>query len=146
GNLVLSLTTVEVSRTHAFDTDRRRIYGVIGRDVIADSLVFGFDRDRGIAWLQTQEAFHPPTGAHTLDYFKGTRSYGALPVRRLVQASVNGETYDLHLDLGDVPSQLRQQHWSDAKLRPVGWNMMLVDEVGSRRLITTDAIADQVKV
>lgn len=63
GDLTVSLLLVAEAEAHAFDTDGRRIYGILGRDVIADSLVFGFDRDRSIAWLQTQEAFHAPENA-----------------------------------------------------------------------------------
>jgi hypothetical protein len=46
----------------------RPIMGVLGRNIIADSLVFGFDRDRGVAWLQVASTFTPPPGAKRIDY------------------------------------------------------------------------------
>ncbi|MDB4958610.1 MAG: hypothetical protein JWO36_6179 [Myxococcales bacterium] len=144
GDLRVSLDTVRVSEEHAFDTARRRIHGILGRDVIADSLVFGFDRERGVAWLQTQEAFHAPAGAQVLSYFKGTRGHADLVTRRLVTADVDGQSYDLHLDLGDTPSQLRHEHWAAAKLQPLEWNATLVDEVGSHRAVSQDGIAERV--
>jgi len=146
GDLTVHLDTVRVSSTHAFDTERRRIFGVLGRDVIADSLVFGFDRERGIAWLKTQEAFQPSEGAQVIDYYTRTRQRMGLVPRRLVAANIDGTTYDLHLDLGDVTSQLRPEHWNQAKLRSIPWNMTLVDEVGTHRHVSSDGMADRVSV
>jgi hypothetical protein len=41
---------------------------VLGRDAIADSLVFGFDRDQGLAMLTTVKAFTAPPGATAVRY------------------------------------------------------------------------------
>src|ERR1700744_6542529 len=51
-----------IVKTDTYDVDGRRVDGVIGRDVIADSLVWGFDRDQGIATLMTHETWkkQPP--------------------------------------------------------------------------------------
>jgi hypothetical protein len=49
------------------------IHGVLGRSVIEDSLVFGFDRDRGLAFLTTQEGFSAPPNASTIGYRLFTR-------------------------------------------------------------------------
>ena len=46
-----------------YDTEQRHINGILGRDVIADSLVFGFDRDQGVAMLSTSAAFTAPPDA-----------------------------------------------------------------------------------
>ena len=51
-----------------YDTEGRHISGILGRDVIADSLVFGFDRDQGIATLSTSGAFTPPPDAIAIGY------------------------------------------------------------------------------
>ncbi|HUJ60292.1 MAG TPA: hypothetical protein VLX92_17415 [Kofleriaceae bacterium] len=67
GELALDQLRVAVAEPHAFDADGRRLYGVIGRDVLDPSLVFGFDRDLGVAYLATGRAFRPPRGARTLD-------------------------------------------------------------------------------
>ena len=51
-----------------YDTEGRHLSGILGRDVIADSLVFGFDRDQGVATLSTTRAFTPPPGAIAIRY------------------------------------------------------------------------------
>ena len=144
GDLSLSQRNVVVGANGSFNSKRRRIYGVIGRDIIVDSLVFGFDRERGIAWLETEQAFKPPSGAQVIDYFKGPRRRSDLVVRRLVSANVDGKSYDLHLDLGDVASQLRPEHWSETKLHTVPLAMTVIDEIGTHRDVTNAGIADRV--
>ena len=134
GDLTISSAKVEVSDHEGdFDAGGQRIYGVLGKDVIADSLLFGFDRDRGIAWLETHDKFHPPTGATELPYHKGTNRRADLVIRRLVTARVGGRDFELHLDLGDVPSQLFPKHWQRASLATQPWHQVLVDETGTRR-------------
>jgi len=51
-----------------YDTEGRHLSGILGRDVIADSLVFGFDRDQGIATLSTTQVFTPPPDAIAIAY------------------------------------------------------------------------------
>jgi TonB family protein len=51
-----------------YDTEGRHISGILGRDLIADSLVFGFDRDQGVATLSTTKAFTPPPDAIAISY------------------------------------------------------------------------------
>lgn len=144
GDLSISQRTVLVDQHRSFAGDGREIFGVLGRDIIADSLVFGFDRDRGIAWLQTQDTFKPPTDAAVLEYFKGTRSRADLVTRRLVSAQIDGHAYDLHLDLGAAPSQLAQQHWADARLEVAPTARTLIDEFGGRREVTVAGTAAHV--
>ncbi len=144
GDLTVSLLAVAEAEGHAFDTDGRRIYGILGRDVIADSLVFGFDRDKGIAWLQTQEAFHAPAGAQTLDY-RQVRDEPINDPRRLLATNVNGHPVDLHLDLGEAVSQLYPNKWAAAELQPLGWHLVLVDGIGHKRDVDQLGIAQQVK-
>lgn len=145
GDLTISLLLVAEAEAHAFDTDGRRIYGILGRDVIADSLVFGFDRDRGIAWLQTQEAFHAPAGAQVLG-FHTVRDEPVFEPRRLVTAKVDGHDVDLHLDLGEAVSQLYPKKWAETKLQPVDWHLILADETGTKRDVDKLGIAQQVTV
>lgn len=145
GDLTISLLLVAEAEAHAFDTDGRRIYGILGRDVIADSLVFGFDRDRGIAWLQTQEAFHAPANAQVLSY-KQTRDEPVFEPRRLVSANVDGHDVDLHLDLGEAVSQLYPNKWGDTKLSPTDWHLVLADQTGHRREVDKLGLAQQVAV
>jgi hypothetical protein len=56
-------------KQHTFDVGGRRIYGVIGREVFTSGLVFGFDRDRGIAWLATPRHAQLPANARVLEYW-----------------------------------------------------------------------------
>jgi hypothetical protein len=145
GDLTISLLRVAEAEAHAFDTDGRRVYGILGRDVIADSLVFGFDRDRGIAWLQTQEAFHEPANARVLD-FQQVRDEPVFQPRRLVAANVDGHDFDLHLDFGEAVSQLYPNKWGDAKLAPLDWHLVLADQTGTKRDVDKVGIAQQVTV
>lgn len=144
GDLAITERQFGVSLDHTFDADGRRIFGILGRDIIEDSLVFGFDRDRGIGWLSTQEAFHPPADAQVIGYFKGTKYAGITPVRRLVKVDVNGKRYDLHLDLGETPNQLRGPHWAEAQLVPRPLRETLIDEVGTHREIKAGGVAARV--
>src|SRR5262245_8149128 len=63
GTLTVSARQVMMVPSDFYNTEGRRVNGVIGRDVLADTLVFGFDREQGIATLSTLEAFKPPPDA-----------------------------------------------------------------------------------
>ncbi|HEU4730363.1 MAG TPA: pepsin/retropepsin-like aspartic protease family protein [Kofleriaceae bacterium] len=68
GNLTVAHRQVMMVPADFYNTEGRRVNGVIGRDILADSLVFGFDRDQGIATLTTVKTFTPPPGAITIKY------------------------------------------------------------------------------
>jgi hypothetical protein len=68
GDLAIGNRQVMLVPSDFYNTDGRRVNGVLGRDVIGDSLVFGFDRDQGIASLSTTKAFAPPPGATAIPY------------------------------------------------------------------------------
>ncbi|HEY1551192.1 MAG TPA: aspartyl protease family protein [Kofleriaceae bacterium] len=68
GNLYVEVRRAVVVPHETLSASGRPIMGVLGRNVIADSLVFGFDRDRGVAWLQVASTFTPPAGATRIDY------------------------------------------------------------------------------
>ncbi len=68
GNLYVEVRRALVVPHETLSISGRQIMGVLGRNVIADSLVFGFDRDRGVAWLQAESTFTPPAGSTRLDY------------------------------------------------------------------------------
>ncbi len=142
GDLEISLLYAVTWGRNMFDADGRRIYGVIGRDVIADSLVFGVDRERGIAWLSTQEAFKAPTGARELDYHKGVERVSV--VNDLVKTTINGKTYDLAVDLGRTQSSLRPGHWAEAGLEPQPASFTMIDQVGAHRDVDTVGLAPHV--
>jgi hypothetical protein len=99
----------------------RDIRGVLGRKFIADSLVFGFDRDRGIAWLQTVAAFRPEPGATRVGFdlvrAADNNRFGADGVDRTAsdnrtpevttQATVDGKSLRLDVTFGAIASRLR---------------------------------------
>ena len=148
GSLNVSLVRVAmVNRTNVFDEDGRRIHGVLGKDFIADSLVFGFDRDRGVAWLQTQQAFKPPPGATVLATTKVSSQGTKILYRPIVEGVlVGGVAMDLHADFSMVPSQLAAEKWAAAHVQPEDWDMFLIDNAGVARHETQLAVAQNVAV
>jgi hypothetical protein len=152
GTLTVSKHNFWVQPIGTFDIAGRHIRGVIGHDIIADSLIFGFDRDKGTAFLATHKGFVPPAGAAVSGYRILTShlagpNISMQPVgRRLVDASVNGKSLQMHLDLGAVPSTLREASWGAAKLTKVPLKQELVDEIGSRRAVDHGGLADTVQL
>jgi hypothetical protein len=140
GDLTISLVDIAVVSGHAFDANGRRIHGVLGRNVIADSLVLGYDRDRGIAWLKTQEVFHPPATARVVEYEDSghalTRGRKWDVPRRIISSTVDGVDVGLHADFGRATSQLDPEFWTRAKLQPHGADLTIVDENGSSRTVS----------
>jgi len=140
------------------------IHGVLGREIIADSLVFGFDRDRGVAYLMTQESFKPPPDAVTMSYELMTRQINdtgnALPgapvmddfqhavptPRRLVTTTIGDAKVSLHVNFQSLPSALRESLWAKAGLQPAAQQLVLVDEAGSKHTKDKLAIAPHVAV
>jgi hypothetical protein len=143
GDLSVSLLLVAETPEHSFDDDGRRIYGVLGHDVIADSLVFGFARDKGIAWLQTQDVFQPPAGAREIEYNK-LRDEPVADPRKLVTTAINGHELALHLSLGDTTSQLYPRAWAAAGLTPVDRSAMFTDDTGQHRAVEHLGVAAHV--
>jgi hypothetical protein len=68
GDLAIESRTVIAVPKDFFNLDARRVHGMLGRDVIADRLVFGFDRDQGIVTLSVPTVFTPPAGAASITY------------------------------------------------------------------------------
>lgn len=140
----------QIVPANTFDADGRRIYGVIGRDIIADSLVFSFDRDQGVVILQTVKAAKAPPNAIAVGYSllrSRIENAEVLPLsRRLVNAKIDGQTFALHVDLGATPSQLRTRSWDKAKLVPSDLQIVLVDEVGMPREVKKQGIAQTVEL
>ena len=105
-----------------YDRDGRRIHGVIGRDIIADSLVFGFDRDKGVVTLETEKAFQPPAGAVAIRYqqlnSKIENAESVPPPRRIIAAVIGGKKLAMHVQLGRVTNELRLADWAGAAVAP----------------------------
>jgi len=68
GSVIVESRTVLVVHGGAFDTGARRISGVLGRDIIDDTLLFGFDRDRGVGFLYERKGWQPPPGAQAIPF------------------------------------------------------------------------------
>jgi hypothetical protein len=121
GTLHVDSLSFVARKQHTFDVGGRRIYGVIGREVFTNGLVFGFDRDRGIAWLATPRHAQLPANARVLEYW--TR-HGA----PMVTGSIDGREREFHIDLGRFVNQLRTDDWDG-----------LAVSSGERRIVLADA-------
>jgi hypothetical protein len=134
GDLTINPLEVAVSTVDGkLDTDNRRIFGVIGADVLTDELVFGFDRGSGIAWLSRFDA---------LDNVRATR----IDMRRVaghwrVAATVGGRPVDLEVQLGEATSQLGRALWGSAGVDSTVAIGTVVDRTGARRSITERGVA-----
>lgn len=137
GTLIVERLDAMIASTGTFDTDGRRVHGVLGRDVLGDGLVLGIDRDAGVGHLVTRAAWTPPAGAVPLAYtlVPAVPAAGVVaPVpRRVVAAEVGGQEVALHVDLGAALSQLREARWAPAALPVAEATVHLVDETGTTR-------------
>jgi hypothetical protein len=148
GTLTLERLTGEVVADHVYDSDGRTIDGLIGRDVILDSLGFAFDRDRGTITLLTPKTEARATEAFTAPPIK----YTVLPAhpgaeivaRKVVTATIDGTPELVHLDFGATMSQLRDRDWDKAKLASSEIKGHVIDEVGTPRLVERAGVAANV--
>ena len=134
GSLIIERRRAIVVKANTFDSAGRRIHGVLGADVLAEGVVFGFDRDQGIATLIDAASFKAPSGAIAIPYQVVAKNVPAV-ARRVVKATIHDEALDLHLDLGATASQLREPEWSRVKLATRDIAGVVVDEVGMPRRI-----------
>lgn len=150
GELVVTQKQMMVTGKGSFDQNGRRIHGVIGRDILADSLVFGFDREHGLGYLTTVSAFKAPPGATKLPWEQlNSRIQNAEVVpmpRRLVTAKIGDASVHMHLDLGAPTSELRESAWAKAKLEGKPAKGATIDEAGTAHRKDSVAIAPSVTV
>lgn len=147
GTLTVRQKSFWVMGVGAFNHAGRQIRGVIGRDILADSLVFGFDRKLGMMYLATQKGFTAPEVGAVVGYrLEKTRIATGLAAvsRRLTPATINGKEFTVHIDLGAVDSQLREKQWSAAGLTEVPLERTLVDEAGTHRQTKRAGLAQSV--
>jgi aspartyl protease len=71
GTLAIDQRQVMLVPASFYNTEGRRVNGVLGRDVIGSALVFGFDRDQGLVTLSTPRTFTPPPDAIAVKYTLG---------------------------------------------------------------------------
>jgi hypothetical protein len=145
GTLTIKNKPAQIVPANVFDIEGRRVHGVIGRDILAESIVFAFDRDKGEIHLQTKSSFRPPAGDQRTAYSSlESRIPNAhvrpLP-RKLVDATINGTPFRMHLDFGATASQLRSRSWAKATLVESALVGSVVDEVGSLRKVDKQGLA-----
>lgn len=150
GSLTVKNKPAQIVPARAFDIEGRRIHGVIGRDILADSLVFAFDRDRGEVLLTTKSSFKPEPTWRRIDYARLSSQVQNAQVvpqaRKLVDAFINDVPFKLHLDFGATASQLRMRSWTKAKLTESPLTGAVVDEVATPRKVTKQGVAASVSL
>jgi len=144
GTLTLPRQYFYIMKAGTLQVAGREVHGVIGRDVLADSLTFGFDRERGVAWVTTQAGFTPPPGAIALGY--SDLSQPSSVSRRMVTAAIGAMTAHVHLDLGAATSQLRPALWPRAGLDRIAATFEIRDEAGTIHHLDGGGVARIVSV
>ena len=147
GTLTVKNRNVTVMKVGSFGAGGRQLRGMLGKDVIADSLVFGYDRERGVAYLSTTKAFTPPAAASSFGYDTVSNRLAVEvqpPGRRVAKIQIGANSFKLHVDLGAVYSQLRKNLWTKAGLQAVPVQIDMRDEVGTHQQTDQGAVANQV--
>ena len=138
GDLEVRNLKMRVHNAGTFFSGGRVVRGILGRDVIADSLILAADRDRGVAYLATQGNLSPPAGATAI----GFRHYFH---RQIAKVTINDKSsYDVHLDIGARTSMLLAGRMAKAGLPRINVRASLVDEYGARREESTGGLAAKV--
>ncbi len=136
GSLVIDQRLAIVVKPGTFTLSGRMIQGVIGRDVISEDLVFGFDRDQGLGFLALAKPFQPTTDAIAVPYTLAPGTTASVVPRRLADVTIGDEVFSMHLDLGHTASQLRASSWDRAKLVAREIAASFIDEVGMPHRVT----------
>ncbi len=137
GNLTIESRRAIVVPHETLVAAGRDIRGVLGRNVLADSLVFGFDRDRGIGWLQTAASFTPPPGATRVAYKPSI--IGENDAQALAHANVGGRDVMVELQLGSAISRLRPTLGQALGIDGAVRTSVEFDSTGARRALAVSA-------
>jgi hypothetical protein len=147
GNLTVSNRRVRVHDVGAFMVNGRLVRGLLGRDVIADSLVLAIDRDKGLLHIATQGHLEPPAGAEAIGYYYERGPGLKIPSRRIANVTVNRSIeLRMHLDLGAPTCMIWPKLIEDAKLPHIPMRTSIVDELGQRQVADHGSIAAMFKV
>ncbi len=142
GDLSIRNMRVRVHDDGTYWSGDRRVRGILGRDVIADSLAFKFDRDQGMMYIGTQGHIKPPEDASTIRF---TQSYGKHK-RHLSTIELNHKhKVSMHLDLGARTSMLWSKLIKKYKMPNVPLQAEVVDEYGTRYALRGGTIAGIVR-
>ncbi len=144
--LTVSQLKVRVHNFGTYWSGGRRVRGVLGRDVIADSLIFAADRDRGLATLAVQGQLEPPADAIPISW-RDYRFRSNSPRRRLTHAIIN-QTHKviMHLDLGNRFSMLWPSKIAALKLPTVRVEARTTDELATTRIVDHGAMVAMLQV
>ena len=137
---------VRLITDNTFVENGRRVHGIIGRDIIADSLIYRIDRDRGMLYISTAGHMTIPEGAQVINYTQNFSSkYGQFR-RYLAKVQINdSHTTTLHLDLGGRHSTLRESISQKFGLPKVPMTAVLKDEYGTPKQVSAAYVAKSVK-
>jgi hypothetical protein len=139
GDLKVSNRVVMVMPEN-FKVGGRTVQGILGRDVIAPSLVFAVDRDRGTLTIATQGNLGPPAGASSLGFKR-------VAPHDLVDVTINKQkTYSFHLDMGTRKSALWPEHISASGLPRQAQPSVVRDEYGFPKQVDQLTVAAIVNV
>ena len=137
-DLTIRNMRVRVHDDGTYWSNGRRIRGILGRDVIADSLVYSFNRDKGMMYIGTQGHLKQPEDAQKLTF---TQSYGKHR-RYLAKLKLNRKhKLTMHVDLGARTTMLWPRLIKKYKMPSVPAQTELVDEYGTRRIVNNGSIA-----
>jgi hypothetical protein len=140
GELEIENIRVRVHKVGTFWAGGRRVRGILGRDVLADSLLLSLDRDRGVGILATQGGISPPRQAHEI-------SFRAYFHRRIAKVKVNGRhELDMHLDLGARTTMLWAEQIQKAGLPKLNVRAELQDEYGTTWTESSGGLAAMVEI
>lgn len=134
GNLAIEVRQAVMVPHETFAPTGLAIRGVLGRNVIEDSLVFGFDRNRGVAWMQEASTFKPAPGATRIDYEIDKAGDNNSP-HSVVKAQINGRPSNVELMLGGVISRLRPEVLAALGVNGVAREVIEYDTTGTRRKV-----------
>lgn len=131
GDLTVRQQQVRVHDAGTYWSKGRRIRGILGRDIIADSLVYAIDRDRGMLYIGTQGHLDPPPDAIALRYSQG---FNANLRHYMADVMLNRKKkVTLHLDLGARTSEILPEVTKGLQVPSVPVKATLVDEYGAKR-------------
>lgn len=137
GSLSVRNLRVRVHADGAFWSGGRRVRGIIGKDIIADSLIYSFNRDRGVMYIGTQGHLPAPEGAKAISF---SQSYGNHR-RYLSKFKLNHKhTVSMHLDLGARTTLLWSKLIDKYKFPKIPVSADLVDEFGTTRHVDSGTI------
>ena len=131
GDLTVRRKFLTVLANDVLNHNGRRIRGVLGRDIIADSLVLQIDRDKAQMLLAPHGSILPPAGAVPLKY-----DLFALALERYYRVYVanvsanNGDKLAMHVDLGGRMSSIWKEKQEEMRLPSLAMKSSIVDEFG----------------